>query len=348
MPRLPRTDDTLMITPPVDWARMRGTAALQANTAPQKLVSITRRKSSSDCSSKRAAIPTPALFTSASMRPNRVTACSINRSTWDRSETSVRTARTSPPLASISVASSRSRSSRRPATTTRAWARANSFAVSRPIPLVAPVITTVLARTALGAITASVRAGSGSGLLGPAPRRRPGRLERFDPELVGPSLGLGEPRHGFLQLARLAAGRKEKGHPHPGLGHREGGLLQLAPHRRRLGRPRRTRLRELAHPRPCQLAPAPGRVVPELLRLSPAVGERLGAGLPHLRDLLWTRPPSFHGMPPPWLREPARPRPRGSDTSRGEPSRVRCASPEEAILGARRPLVNLDPAHRAP
>ena len=60
---------------------MRGTAALQAKTAPQKLVSITRRKSSSDCSSKRAAIPTPALFTSVSMRPNRVTACSINRST---------------------------------------------------------------------------------------------------------------------------------------------------------------------------------------------------------------------------------------------------------------------------
>ena len=132
-----------MITPPVGWARIRGTTALQPYTAPQKLISITRRKSVSDCSSRRAALPTPALLTSVSIRPNRSAAFSINLSTWVGSETSVRTASASPPCPSISPTSSRSRSSRRPAATTCAPARANSRAVSRPMPLVAPVITTV-------------------------------------------------------------------------------------------------------------------------------------------------------------------------------------------------------------
>ncbi len=62
---------------------------------------------------------------------------------------SVRATSTSMPDAPSSSASERSRSSRRAASATRAPAAPNARAVATPIPLDAPVTTTLLPRSAL-------------------------------------------------------------------------------------------------------------------------------------------------------------------------------------------------------
>src|SRR3990172_1727727 len=86
--------------------------------------------------------PTPALFTSTSTLSNSSTVSRISASTARRSVTSVGTTRRRPGKSASSWASSSSFSRLRDARTTWARRRANSRAVSRPIPDEAPVMIT--------------------------------------------------------------------------------------------------------------------------------------------------------------------------------------------------------------
>src|SRR3989304_6397142 len=87
--------------------------------------------------------PTPALFTSTSTLSNSSTVRRTSASTAKRSVTSVGTTRRRPGKSASSGASSSSLSRLRAARTTWARLRANSRAVSRPIPEDAPVMITV-------------------------------------------------------------------------------------------------------------------------------------------------------------------------------------------------------------
>src|SRR3990172_12873914 len=86
--------------------------------------------------------PTPALFTSTSTLSNSSTVRRTSASTAKRSVTSVGTTRRLPGKSASSWASSSSLSRLREARTTWARRRANSRAVSRPIPEEAPVMIT--------------------------------------------------------------------------------------------------------------------------------------------------------------------------------------------------------------
>lgn len=71
-----RSDRTLpmLISAPPPAASRCGMATSEPFTSPQKLVSNSRRMSASLTSSSTPQMPTPALFTQVSMRPNRSTA----------------------------------------------------------------------------------------------------------------------------------------------------------------------------------------------------------------------------------------------------------------------------------
>src|SRR2546423_1467110 len=84
----------------------------------------------------------PALFTQASIRPYVSTPARASASTCSRSETSHGKVRHSPPRDRQSTAVSSSSAARRAASTRRAPFPARASAVSRPIPLEAPVTTT--------------------------------------------------------------------------------------------------------------------------------------------------------------------------------------------------------------
>ena len=104
---------------------------------------MTRRNSSGLISQNGAKTEVNATFTQTSIGPNRSSACSAARSTASKSATSVGTASAVPPaLCTASAAASRP-SSPRAISTTFAPRRPKSSAVARPIPALAPVITTV-------------------------------------------------------------------------------------------------------------------------------------------------------------------------------------------------------------
>src|SRR5215207_8200529 len=118
---------------------MWGTAARIGHTVPAMFVSSIAANSASELSRMPPYIPTPLFATSASRRPKRSSAVSTSRWLSAGTRTSIVTAATR----SGDSASSWSRRSRRRApTTTRAPAPISSRAVARPIPALAPVMTT--------------------------------------------------------------------------------------------------------------------------------------------------------------------------------------------------------------
>ena len=106
---------------------------------PSSTIETTARQPFGDRSSPFTTKLPAALLTRQSTRPNRSTAAATIASTWSGSRTSVGCAAARPPAASISATVSSSGSGRRPATTTDAPSRANSWAMARPIPLPPPV-----------------------------------------------------------------------------------------------------------------------------------------------------------------------------------------------------------------
>ncbi len=83
------------------------------------------------------------MFTQTSIGPNRSSACSAARSTASKSATSVGTASALPPAPCTASAAAARPSSPLAISTTFAPRRPKSSAVARPIPALAPVITTV-------------------------------------------------------------------------------------------------------------------------------------------------------------------------------------------------------------
>ena len=90
------------------------------------------------------AVPTPALLTSTSTRPNSAIAASTRAWHWAGSETSVATISTRRPVSRTSWAVSSRRSTRRAPSTTSAPASASACANATPRPLEAPVTMATL------------------------------------------------------------------------------------------------------------------------------------------------------------------------------------------------------------
>src|ERR1700722_17925923 len=86
----------------------------------------------------------PALWTTPSMRPQRVTAASTNASRSPARVTSARCASTSPPAARTAASAARRRSSSRPPPPPAAPSATSRVASARPSPSVPPVMRTVL------------------------------------------------------------------------------------------------------------------------------------------------------------------------------------------------------------
>lgn len=103
----------------------------------------------------------PALFTSASTRPNRSTTASTSAATCSGSRTSAGYARQSVPEASSSARTSSSGSGRRPAIARLAPVRAYSRAIARPRPDPPPV--TRATSPALASVASGERNGSATG-----------------------------------------------------------------------------------------------------------------------------------------------------------------------------------------
>src|SRR5919107_2141634 len=97
--------------------------------------------SSTGTSITRPYIDTAALFTQVSMRPNSRIASFAMRSTWSGSDTSAVTAMARPPRERMSSTTRWRSAALRAARTTRAPRLAACRAVTRPMPLDAPVIT---------------------------------------------------------------------------------------------------------------------------------------------------------------------------------------------------------------
>ena len=90
------------------------------------------------------AVPTPALLTSTSTRPNASIASSTSRWHCSGSATSVATVCTRRPVVRTDSATASSLSTRRAPRTTSAPASANAWANATPSPLEAPVTMTTL------------------------------------------------------------------------------------------------------------------------------------------------------------------------------------------------------------
>src|SRR5262245_6376204 len=103
---------------------------------------MSRSNSAGVVCSTVARIPTPALLTRTSRRPQASTAPSIRARTEAASSTSAGMTRAAPPALVTSAATVASRSARRAPRTTRIPARPHATAVAAPIPLEAPVMTT--------------------------------------------------------------------------------------------------------------------------------------------------------------------------------------------------------------
>jgi hypothetical protein len=132
----PMPDDRLTILPE-PLARSSGTHALDSRQAPSRFVSSTSRtRSKSGFRVPAPKLPTPALLTSESSRPNSSWMVAATRSTLAWSVTSSWWGRSRP---SRTAAASRAAcSSRAPMITVAPWA-ASWRAISRPIPRLAPL-----------------------------------------------------------------------------------------------------------------------------------------------------------------------------------------------------------------
>src|SRR5215213_3913041 len=114
-----------------------------------RFTSMTRPNSSGVVSSKVAKSPTAARCTQVSSLPYSSTARSATAFTCSKSEVSATTAIASPPSRRISSTRESSPSSLRAETTTLAPLLANRRAVSRPMPLEAPIRATTCSSTGL-------------------------------------------------------------------------------------------------------------------------------------------------------------------------------------------------------
>src|SRR5215204_5587023 len=135
-----------MMTPRPPRSRKCGRTACEPFIAPSRLSSTRRDWDSSGTSSKRPHMLVPALLTHTSIPPKAEIAASVRSRTRSGSVTSVGTASARPPSSSQSRAACSSSSRRRAARTTLAPRLAKALAVASPMPLEAPVITTVASR----------------------------------------------------------------------------------------------------------------------------------------------------------------------------------------------------------
>src|SRR4051794_38217810 len=131
---MPRIETTLTTAPPPASTIGGAVSRLRAKAAV-RFTSSTSAKRSGVSDSTGSGVPTPALLTRTSMRPNRSSVTSTSRSLSASRTTSHPTARALPRC----VASDSSRSARRAATTTEAPAPASTRAKRSPSPLDAPV-----------------------------------------------------------------------------------------------------------------------------------------------------------------------------------------------------------------
>src|SRR5215203_1726008 len=139
-------EETFTITPRSPRSRKCGTTAWEPFIAPSRLSSTRRDWDSSGISSNGPHMLVPALLTHTSMPPKALIAASVRSRTRSGSVTSVGTASARPPSSLQSCAASSSSSRRRAARTTLAPRLAKARAGARPMPLEAPVITTVASR----------------------------------------------------------------------------------------------------------------------------------------------------------------------------------------------------------
>src|SRR5690348_3582329 len=137
-PKIDIIDPMLMILPPPACLRC-GYAALAHRNALVKLVFITVCHSSSASASTGLRMLIPALFTTISMRPQRCAVWATSASTECALVTSTSIASASLPILFNSRTALADLSALRPATTTRAPARASPFAMPNPMPPLPPV-----------------------------------------------------------------------------------------------------------------------------------------------------------------------------------------------------------------
>ena len=132
-----------MTIEPAFCASMIGSASCITNSAPKRLTRSIASRSAPVMSATGAGSSTPALLTTTSMRPKRAFASAKQARTSSRFVTSAGSTAVSPPA---SRATSSSAARRRATSATRAPAAAKASATARPMPLDAPVTSTVWSR----------------------------------------------------------------------------------------------------------------------------------------------------------------------------------------------------------
>ena len=133
-----------MTIEPPPASRIAGIAALVPRNTPLALMSITRSHSSSLVSSTLLTTPMPALLTSMSNFPKRLTAADTADPQADSSVTSSLTNTHSPPASLIAASVRRPSSSSTSPITTFAPSCANILASVAPMPLAPPLISATL------------------------------------------------------------------------------------------------------------------------------------------------------------------------------------------------------------
>src|SRR6266851_5038905 len=141
-PIRPATEDMLTMAPGLPCLSIWRISYLRHSQVPLRLMLMTESQSCSDCSIMGFHCPSmPALLKARSRRPNVSTVFWIRDWTSEDLETSDFTNRPSPPAARTRLMVSLPSASRRPETTTFAPFFAKRMAVSRPMPVVPPVIS---------------------------------------------------------------------------------------------------------------------------------------------------------------------------------------------------------------
>src|SRR5579862_3148473 len=144
-PISPATDDMFTMAPPPPCFSICGISYFRLSQTPFTLMSITWSNSSSVQSNSGCHLPSmPALLNATSSRPYFSTVLCTNDCTSVALETSPFTKIPSPPADRIRRTVSFPSASRRPVITTLAPSFAKSTAVSRPMPVVPPVISATL------------------------------------------------------------------------------------------------------------------------------------------------------------------------------------------------------------
>ena len=136
--------DAMFTTLPPPWRSMTGAQACVHRKGPVRLTAITRSHSAAVCSSIGLNTATPALLTSASMRPKRAASAATAASTCAPIATSHSSAsvRSGSPSAAVAFASSGASMSSRP---TFQPSRRKRRATASPMPRAAPVTRVTLA-----------------------------------------------------------------------------------------------------------------------------------------------------------------------------------------------------------